>query len=161
MSVFRLISAIAVSNALWRKFAQTCKGASWMIFPPSSFTDSSPRTFRSCSKVMRFYPTETCFFAQLYSRRAYWLRSPTIGWLLIAAASSNMCLVDFDVFKPQKDTRNRRIDQHTWECCCRVASRFHHRCGRIYGTKAVASEPICGEVGGWPVKILIRPLSFT
>ena len=25
----------------------------------------------------------------------------------------------------------------------------------------VASEPICGEVGGWPVKILIRPLSFT
>jgi hypothetical protein len=31
--VFLLISAIAVSNALWLRSAQTAKGASWMIFP--------------------------------------------------------------------------------------------------------------------------------
>lgn len=87
-SVFRLISAIAVSTALWRKFAQTAKGAFWMIFPSASFTDSSPSTFRSCSKEVRFVPPVTFLFAQPSSRRAYWLRSPTIGWLLIAAASS-------------------------------------------------------------------------
>ena len=39
-SVFLLISAIATSKALWRKFAQTGKGASWMTFPATSFTDS-------------------------------------------------------------------------------------------------------------------------
>jgi hypothetical protein len=33
MSVFLVISAIAISNALGRKFAQTGNGASWMIFP--------------------------------------------------------------------------------------------------------------------------------
>jgi hypothetical protein len=30
---FLFISAIATSNARWRKFAQTDKGASWMTFP--------------------------------------------------------------------------------------------------------------------------------
>jgi hypothetical protein len=36
MSVFLVISAIAISNALCRKFAQTGNGASWMIFPSAS-----------------------------------------------------------------------------------------------------------------------------
>jgi hypothetical protein len=75
-SVFRLISAMAVSNALWRKFAQIGSGASWMIFPSASFTDSSPRTFRSCSSEVRFVPTAAYIFAQMYRRRAYWPRSP-------------------------------------------------------------------------------------
>ena len=33
MSAFLVISAIALSSALWRKFAQTGKGASWTNFP--------------------------------------------------------------------------------------------------------------------------------
>jgi hypothetical protein len=63
--VFLLISAIAVFNALWRRFAQTPKGASWMIFPFASLAGSSPSTFRSCSNEMRFDPAVTYFFAQL------------------------------------------------------------------------------------------------
>ena len=50
-----------------------------MTFPSASFTDSRPSTFRSCSKEMRFFPTETYFFAQPYSRIAYWLRSPILA----------------------------------------------------------------------------------
>jgi hypothetical protein len=44
-SVFLLIPATAVSKALWRKFAQSGKGASWMIFPSVPLTDSSPAAF--------------------------------------------------------------------------------------------------------------------
>jgi hypothetical protein len=67
-SVFLLISAIAVSSARWRKFAQTGKGASWMMFLSTFFTESSPSTFLSSSNEMRFFPIVTYFFAQLYSR---------------------------------------------------------------------------------------------
>jgi hypothetical protein len=69
-SVFLLISAIAVSSARWRKFAQTGKGASWMMFLSTFFTESSPSTFLSSSNEMRFFPIVTYFFAQLYSRSA-------------------------------------------------------------------------------------------
>ena len=50
-----------------------------MTFPSASSTDSSPRTLRSCSNEMHFVPTETYFFAQLYSRIEYWLRSPILS----------------------------------------------------------------------------------
>ena len=49
-----------------------------MTFPSASFTESSPRTLRSCSNEMHFVPTETYFFAQLYSRSDYWLRIPIL-----------------------------------------------------------------------------------
>ena len=62
-SVFLLISVMAVSNAHWRKFAQTGKGASWMIFPSESFNDSSPSTFRSSAQETRFVPKVTYFCA--------------------------------------------------------------------------------------------------
>jgi hypothetical protein len=79
MSVFLVISVIAVSNALCRKFAQTGNGASWMIFPSASCTDSSPSTFRSCSREMSLVPVSTYFFAQPYRRIEYWLRSPRLA----------------------------------------------------------------------------------
>src|ERR1700680_700572 len=74
-----IVGVNLVFGAFWRKFAQTAKGASWMIFPSASFTDSSPSTFRSCSKEIRLVPSVTYFFAQLYRRREYWLRSPILA----------------------------------------------------------------------------------
>jgi hypothetical protein len=42
-SVLALISLMAVSKPLWRRFAQTGKGASLIIFPVASRIDSSPK----------------------------------------------------------------------------------------------------------------------
>jgi hypothetical protein len=50
-----------------------------MTFPSASFTDSSPRTFRSCSSEMRFLPSETCFVAKAYNLKTYWLRDPKLA----------------------------------------------------------------------------------
>jgi hypothetical protein len=64
-SVFLLISAIAVSSVRRRKFAQTGKGASWMMFLSTFFTECSPSTFLSSSNEMRFFPIRDVLFAQL------------------------------------------------------------------------------------------------
>jgi hypothetical protein len=64
-SVLALISLMAVSKPLWRRFAQTGKGASLIIFPVASRIDSRPSTLRSCCKEMRLVPTLTYRFAQV------------------------------------------------------------------------------------------------
>ena len=82
---FALISAMATSNARWRRFAHTGKGASRMIFPAALRTDSRPSTLRSSSSEMRLVPIETYFFAQAYRRMAYLLRSLIAAFNLIPA----------------------------------------------------------------------------